>query len=74
VRASAPLPPPEAQVPLLASASLDESICLWDVQTGTRLHRFRPDRLYEGLVITGATVLAPGQRASLISLGAVEKT
>jgi hypothetical protein len=46
---------------------------LWEVATGACLRRFRPDRLYEGMVITGATGLSFGQRAAWLSLGALNR-
>jgi hypothetical protein len=33
----------------------------------------RAERLYDGLDITGAAGLSPAQRASLLSLGAVDR-
>ncbi len=67
--ASATSPTPQC---ILASGSFDETIRLWDVQTGECLQVLRPDRLYEGMNITGLTGLTAGAIATLKSLGAVE--
>ncbi|NJM49041.1 MAG: hypothetical protein HC860_25125 [Alkalinema sp. RU_4_3] len=60
-----------AQRQILASGSYDETIRLWDVETGECLQILRPDRLYEGMNITGVTGLSDGQQAALKQLGAV---
>lgn len=65
--------PPETQRQILASGSLDETIRLWDMQTETCLRTLRPDRLYEGMNITGITGLTEEVIATLKSLGAVEQ-
>jgi WD40 repeat protein len=57
---------------LIISASEDETIKLWDVQTGDCLATLRPDRPYERMNISGATGLTEAQKASLKALGAVE--
>ncbi|MBW4519771.1 MAG: NACHT domain-containing protein [Scytolyngbya sp. HA4215-MV1] len=56
---------------ILVSGSLDETIRLWDVETGECLQVIRPDRLYEGMNIAGATGLTEGQKAMLSTLGAI---
>ncbi|MEO1744173.1 MAG: hypothetical protein AAFR99_20495 [Cyanobacteria bacterium J06629_9] len=56
----------------LASASEDETIKLWDVNTGKCLKTLRCDRPYEGMNITGARGLTDAQKATLQLLGAVE--
>jgi WD40 repeat protein len=56
----------------LASGSQDETIKLWDVNTGECLKTLRADRLYEGMNIFGATGLTQAQKATLLALGAVE--
>jgi WD40 repeat protein len=58
---------------ILASASYDETIRYWDVETGECLQVLRPDRIYEGMNITGVTGLTAGAIATLKSLGAVEQ-
>lgn len=57
---------------ILISASYDETIRFWDTATGDCLKILRPDRLYEGMNIQGATGLSSGQKAVLKQLGAVE--
>ncbi len=69
---SASATPPTPQC-ILASGSFDETIRLWDIQTGECLQVLRPDRLYEGMNITGMTGLTAGAIATLKSLGAVER-
>jgi WD40 repeat protein len=61
----------ETQPQILASGSYDGMIRLWDVQTGECLKMFRPDRLYEGMKITGMTGLTEGAISTLKSLGAL---
>lgn len=57
--------------PTLASASSDETIRLWNVQTGDCLALLIVPRPYEGMDITHATGLTDAQKASLIALGAI---
>jgi WD40 repeat protein len=56
----------------LVSGSEDETIKLWQVNTGECLKTFRAERPYEGMNITGTTGLTAAQRATLRALGAVE--
>lgn len=56
----------------LVSASYDETIRFWNVETGDCLQVLRPDRLYEGMDITGVTGLSEGQKAVLKQLGALD--
>ncbi len=55
-----------------ASGSQDETIKLWDVQTGECLKTFRANRPYEGMNITEVTGLNEAQKTRLKALGAVE--
>jgi len=55
----------------LVSASYDETICYWNVETGDCIKILRPDRLYEGMNITGILGLSDGQKAVLKQLGAI---
>jgi WD40 repeat protein len=57
---------------ILASASQDETIKLWDIHSGKCLNTLRADWLYEGMNITGVTGLTQAQKATLKALGAVE--
>ncbi|MEG4803616.1 NB-ARC domain-containing protein [Microcoleus sp. ARI1-B5] len=59
------------QQQMLASCSLDETIRLWDVESGNCLQVLRPQRLYEGMNITGVTGLTEAQKATLKALGAI---
>ena len=58
----------------LASGSSDETIKLWDVETGQCLQTLRADRPYEGMNIIGVRGLTDVQKASLKTLGAVERS
>lgn len=57
---------------LLASGSEDETIRLWDIQSGECIRILRGLRPYQGLNITGASGLTEAQQATLKMLGAVE--
>ncbi|MBW4640571.1 MAG: NACHT domain-containing protein [Gloeocapsa sp. UFS-A4-WI-NPMV-4B04] len=54
------------------SASFDETIKEWDVETGKCLKTLRVPRPYEGMNITDIKGLTEAQRISLKALGAVE--
>jgi WD40 repeat protein len=56
----------------IASGSYDETIKLWDFNTGECLKTLRAARPYEGMNITGVTGLTEAQKATLKALGAVE--
>ena len=63
-----------AEESLLISSSLDETLNVWDIQTGSCVRTLWVKRPYEGMNITDVTGLTPAQKASLLSLGALEKT
>jgi WD40 repeat protein len=56
----------------LASGSRDDTIKLWDVQTGECLEALTSNRPYEGMNITGVTGLTEVAIANLKALGAIE--
>jgi WD40 repeat protein len=58
----------------LASCGDDGVIMLWDVHNGTHLQTLRRDRPYERLDITDLGGLTGAQRASLLALGAIERS
>jgi WD40 repeat protein len=67
------LPQTEDQPMLrLVSSGVDETIKIWNVETGDCLTTLYPDRLYEGMTITGISGLSAGQKAVLKKLGAVD--
>lgn len=56
------------------SSSLDETMRLWDVDTGECLKEWAIPGPYAGMDITGATGLTTAQRRALEALGAFERT
>jgi len=58
---------------MLASSGEDGVIRLWDMQRAEIIRTLRLDRPYERMDITGLTGITAAQRASLITLGAVER-
>jgi WD40 repeat protein len=56
---------------LLARASDDETVKLWDVTTGDCLHTYKPLPPYAGMNITGVTGLTATTIESLKTLGAI---
>jgi WD40 repeat protein len=56
-----------------ASGSLDGSVKVWDMRNFALLSTLRPDRRYERMNITGLNGVTPAQRATLRSLGAVDR-
>ncbi|WP_416676948.1 hypothetical protein [Egbenema bharatensis] len=52
--------------------SADETIKLWDVQSGKCLNTLRADRPYEGMNIAGVTGLTDVQKNTLKALGAID--
>jgi WD40 repeat protein len=61
---------PEAS--LLVSSSLDETLKVWDIQTGECLRTLYVERPYEGMNITGVTGVTEAQKETLKRLGAIE--
>jgi WD40 repeat protein/transcriptional regulator with XRE-family HTH domain len=64
---------PDAASCLLVSASYDETIRYWHLESGKCVKILRPDRLYEGMDITGMQGLSEGQKVVLKQLGAIER-
>jgi WD40 repeat protein len=56
----------------LASCGDDNTIQVWDLQSGRQLRTLRRDRPYERLNITGIRGLSQAQKATLAALGAIE--
>lgn len=59
---------------MLASASQDETIKLWDAVTGECIKTLPVPKPYEGMNITGVTGLTEATIATLKALGAVEQS
>ena len=57
----------------LASCGDDGAIRLWDLESGDLLRTLRRDRPYERLDISGVKGLTQAQKASLYTLGAIER-
>jgi WD40 repeat protein len=58
---------------LCASCGDDHAIHLWELTSGERRHTHRHERPYERLDISGTKGLAQAQKASLYTLGAIER-
>jgi WD40 repeat protein len=54
------------------SGSNDETIKIWDIETGRCLRTLRADRLYESMNFTGVTGSTAAQKVTLKALGAIE--
>lgn len=57
---------------VLLSGSFDETLRVWDVQTGECLQSLYTPYPYDGMNITGVTGLTEAQKATLKALGAME--
>lgn len=57
---------------IIASGSQDETIKLWDINTGECLNTLRAKRPYEEMNITGVKGLTEATIFTLLALGAVE--
>jgi WD40 repeat protein len=57
---------------IVASGSADETVRLWNIETGQCLRILKSDRPYEGMNITGVTGISEAQKATLQALGAIE--
>jgi WD40 repeat protein len=57
----------------LIVADDSDTLKVWETDSGRLSHELRAERLYDGLDLTGAVGLSPAQRASLLSLGAVDR-
>ncbi len=57
----------------IASGSDDGTIKLWDMHTGECIKTLRQERPYERMDITAVRGLTEAQKASLLTLGAIEK-
>jgi WD40 repeat protein len=62
---------PDSQI--LASTNYDETVWLWDVESGQCLKTLRATRLYEGMNITHVTGLTVAQKETLYALGALRE-
>ena len=56
----------------MASCGDDGAIQVWDLASGEHLRTLRRDRPYERMDISGVQGLTEAQRASLLTLGAIE--
>jgi WD40 repeat protein len=56
----------------LASCGDDNTIQVWDLQSGEQLQMLRRDRPYERLDITGIKGVTEAQKATLRALGAID--
>src|SRR5262249_34153728 len=59
---------------LIASGTFDRTVKLWEATGGTCLRTLLAERRYERMDISGLIGITAAQRASLIALGAVERS
>ncbi len=59
---------------LVASGSFDGTVKLWKAKSGASLRTLRAERRYERMDISGLGGITAAQRASLMALGAVERS
>ncbi len=57
----------------ISDSPQDETILVWDVETGQCLKTLRAPRLYEGMDITYVTGLTDAQKETLWALGALRE-
>jgi WD40 repeat protein len=62
------------KVQIIASSSEDQTIRLWNVETGECLKILRTPRPYEGMNITGVVGLTESVRSSLLALGTITES
>jgi WD40 repeat protein len=55
------------------SGSFDETIKLWNIDTGNCLETFRAPRPYEQMNIAGISGLTEAEKENLKALGAIER-
>jgi len=58
----------------LASCGDDGSIDLWGFESGEKVQTLRHDRPYERLDISGVQGLTEAQKATMLALGAIERS
>ncbi|HLG64134.1 MAG TPA: helix-turn-helix domain-containing protein [Ktedonosporobacter sp.] len=63
----------DSSATMLASGGADETIKIWNIQTGESLKTFISERPYEGMDITDVVGLTETQKATLRALGATEQ-
>lgn len=66
------IPPGSPFSQILASGSEDETIRLWDLETGSCIRVLQGPKPYEGMNISGVKGLTEAQKTTLKALGAIE--
>jgi len=59
---------------MVASGGEDETIRLWNIETGVCIKTLKAERLYEGMNIKGVIGITEDRKATLKVLGAVESS